>query len=359
MSESNTQEVTELLQKWSGGDADALEQLTPVIYSELHRIAKRYMNRERDGHTLQTTALVNEAYMRLIDWKTARWENRAHFFGVSAQLMRRILVDFARKRPKVANDDRELTRAELSPDGKQFLMRQIRRTQDDIVIINREGNTWRDLTNDLPYDRYPRWSPDGSQIAFASDRGGGYEIWICNSDGTNLRQITFQVNPVSGTSFPTWSPDGKRLIYNYQSRTYLLDLSKPWNEQTPEEIPQTENGAYLVTWDWSPDGKKLVGFYAVKDKGIGVYSFETKSFVKISNSADTIPSFLPDSRHIVFTEGHKILLGNIETKEVKELLTAQPEIPRSPFVSRDGKLLYYIAQSSESDIWLLDNSNNP
>lgn len=94
-------EVTELLQKWSDGNETALEELTPVIYAELHRIAKRYMNRERENHTLQTTALVNEAYMRLIDWKTAKWENRAHFFGVSAQLMRRILVDFARKRPKV------------------------------------------------------------------------------------------------------------------------------------------------------------------------------------------------------------------------------------------------------------------
>ena len=100
-----TNEITELLQKWSDGDAVALEELTPVIYAELHRIAKRYMNRERDGHTLQTTALVNEAYMRLIDWKTAKWENRAHFFGVSAQLMRRILVDFARKRPKVSADE--------------------------------------------------------------------------------------------------------------------------------------------------------------------------------------------------------------------------------------------------------------
>lgn len=104
MSETSQQEVTELLQRWSDGDASALERLTPVIYSELHRIAKRYMNRERDGHTLQTTALVNEAYIRLIDWKTAKWENRAHFFGVSAQLMRRILVDFARKRPKVNNE---------------------------------------------------------------------------------------------------------------------------------------------------------------------------------------------------------------------------------------------------------------
>ena len=101
MYESKPPEVTELLQKWSGGDADALEQLTPVIYAELYRIARRYMSRERENHTLQTSALVNEAYIRLIDWKTAKWENRAHFFGVSAQLMRRILVDFARKRPKV------------------------------------------------------------------------------------------------------------------------------------------------------------------------------------------------------------------------------------------------------------------
>lgn len=100
MPDSDSQDVTQLLKKWSDGDTDALEELTPIIYSELHKIAKRYMGKERGDHTLQTTALVNEAYVRLIDWKNAKFENRAHFFGVSAQLMRRILVDFARKRPK-------------------------------------------------------------------------------------------------------------------------------------------------------------------------------------------------------------------------------------------------------------------
>ena len=105
------QEITKLLQKWSEGDSDALGQLTPIIHAELHKIAHRYMNRERDGHTLQTTALVNEAYMRLIAWKSAKFENRAHFFGVSAQLMRRILVDFARKRPKV--DDKQVFHVSL------------------------------------------------------------------------------------------------------------------------------------------------------------------------------------------------------------------------------------------------------
>lgn len=95
---SKTNEITGLLQAWSDGDAAALERLTPVIYDELYRIAKSYMRRERTGHTLQTTALVNEAYVRLMNWRTARFENRAQFFGASARIMRRILVDFARTR---------------------------------------------------------------------------------------------------------------------------------------------------------------------------------------------------------------------------------------------------------------------
>ena len=111
MPQQDPQELTEILRRWSEGDADALEKLTPAVYAELHRIAKRYMGREREGHTLQTTALVNEAYVRLIDWKNAKWENRAHFFGVSAQLMRRILVDFARKRP--SKKDAALQRVSL------------------------------------------------------------------------------------------------------------------------------------------------------------------------------------------------------------------------------------------------------
>ena len=103
MATRSAHEVTELLQAWSAGDREALERLTPIVQAELHRIAKRYISRERPGHTLQTTALVNEAYVRLIDWKNVRWQNRAHFFGVSAQLMRRILVDFARRRPHMKN----------------------------------------------------------------------------------------------------------------------------------------------------------------------------------------------------------------------------------------------------------------
>lgn len=91
-------DITRLLVAWSEGDESALADLTPLVYEELHRLAHHYMSHEREGHTLQSTALVNEAYIRLIDWKNVRWQNRAHFFAVSAQLMRRILVDFARTR---------------------------------------------------------------------------------------------------------------------------------------------------------------------------------------------------------------------------------------------------------------------
>lgn len=91
-------EITRLLVAWGDGDQSALEQLAPLVQEELHRLAHHYMGRERPGHTLQTSALVNEAYIRLIDWKNVRWQNRAHFFAVAAQLMRRTLVDFARDR---------------------------------------------------------------------------------------------------------------------------------------------------------------------------------------------------------------------------------------------------------------------
>jgi RNA polymerase sigma-70 factor (ECF subfamily) len=90
-------QVSRLLRAWGNGDRAALDRLTPIVYKELRRLARRYMRGERPGHSLQTTALVNEAYIRLVDYSAMRWQDRAHFFAVSAQLMRRILVDHARR----------------------------------------------------------------------------------------------------------------------------------------------------------------------------------------------------------------------------------------------------------------------
>ena len=118
-------DVTAMLQAWSEGDARAFDEVAPLIYSELRRLARGYMRQESPGHTLETGALLNEAYLRLADWKNVRWANRAHFYGVAAQIMRRVLVDYARSkgyqkrgagdRPLALNEA-ALAMAERGPD---------------------------------------------------------------------------------------------------------------------------------------------------------------------------------------------------------------------------------------------------
>ena len=97
-SPGKSREITRMLQEWSGGKQEALDALLPLVYAELHRQASRYLRRERRDHTLQTTALIHEAYLKLIDQRDVDWQNRAHFFGIAAQAMRRILVDYAKAR---------------------------------------------------------------------------------------------------------------------------------------------------------------------------------------------------------------------------------------------------------------------
>jgi RNA polymerase sigma factor (TIGR02999 family) len=96
--DEKAQEITRMLQAWSGGNREALDQLLPLVYAELHRQAARYLRRERPNHTLQTSALINEAYLQLIDQRAVNWQNRAHFFAIAAQAMRRILVNYAKAR---------------------------------------------------------------------------------------------------------------------------------------------------------------------------------------------------------------------------------------------------------------------
>jgi RNA polymerase sigma factor (TIGR02999 family) len=119
------QDITRLLRAWSAGDESALGQLAPLVESELHRLAQRYLRQERPGHTLQPTALVNEAYLRLLDWKNVDWQNRAHFMGMAATMMRRILVDHARHHSflkrggeaiKVSLDAEQIVSSERDPD---------------------------------------------------------------------------------------------------------------------------------------------------------------------------------------------------------------------------------------------------
>jgi RNA polymerase sigma factor (TIGR02999 family) len=114
MGNSSTHEITQLLVAWNQGDQAALEALTPLINQELRRLAKRYMAGERQGHLLQPTALVNEAWLRLIDWQNVEWQNRAHFFGLAAQMMRRTLMEYARVQHREKRGGREGIQVSLS-----------------------------------------------------------------------------------------------------------------------------------------------------------------------------------------------------------------------------------------------------
>lgn len=114
MGDSSRQDVTGLLRRWEEGDKEALEELMPLVYGELRRLAAHYLRIERSGHTLQPTALVHEAYLRLVDQRHVVWQNRAHFFGIAAQMMRRVLVDHARRR---AAGKRNAAAYRIGPEG--------------------------------------------------------------------------------------------------------------------------------------------------------------------------------------------------------------------------------------------------
>lgn len=257
----------------------------------------------------------------------------------------------------VTRGDRRVVRPELSPDGRQFVMRVPRRSQDDIAIVNRDGTNWRDVTNDKFFDRYPRWSPDGKRIAFASDRSGNYGIWTIDLDGTNLRQQTF--GSEHGASFPLWSPDGKRILFQSNFLNAIIDADKDWARQTPEHLPSPEGETHFLAWDWSPDGGKLAGTFDGAESAVGYYSFANQRYEKVAKVEGysmwlSDPMWLSDSRRFVFSAGSKAYLADIVTKHMQEVFDAGQDEIRGIGISNDDRLIYFSLYESESDIWLLD-----
>ena len=253
----------------------------------------------------------------------------------------------------ITRGDRQIARPELSADGTRFVMRMQRRTQDDIVVVNRDGTNWRDLTNDRFFDRYPRWSPDGKKIAFTSDRSGRYEIWMVDVDAGNLRQLTFDSSGAGDTTFPLWSPDGTQIFFRRDGVGSLIDINKGWTEQEPQPLPTPENGGRFLGWDWSPDGKRVIGTISGPTGGIGYFSFETGRYEVVIDFGSS-PMWLPDGTRFIFFTQTRAYIGDIKTKRVREIFSSREGEFRSIDISPDGALLYFTVYSAESDIWLLD-----
>ena len=255
----------------------------------------------------------------------------------------------------ITRGDRHIVRPELSPDGTRFVMRVSRRMQDDILVVSRDGSQWRDLTNDKFFDRYPRWSPDGKKIAFTSDRGGRYEIWMLDADTANLRQLTFDTT--GDTSFPLWSPDGTQILFRGNLVNTILDVNKRWAEQDLRTLAVPPDSQRFVAWDWSPDGKRLIGHLSGPPSVVASYSFETNQYEKLTEFAGESGGgvmWLSDSTRFLFFFNNKLYLSDVKTRRVREIFSSGENQIRSVDVSPDGKLLYFAIYSSESDIWLLD-----
>jgi len=175
-------EVTELLLAWSNGDRTALERLLPLVYAELRRIAERELNRENRPHTLQPTALVNEAYLKLVDQNQAQWENRRQFFGVAAELMQRILIDYARKRFAAKRGGRSL----------KIPLDELPESPDQPVIELSEEKLAELLTLDAALRKLRRLDPEKSRIVALRYILGFSLEETCEALGLSLSTVTRQ-----------------------------------------------------------------------------------------------------------------------------------------------------------------------
>ena len=256
----------------------------------------------------------------------------------------------------ITQGSRSANTPHLSPDGEWLVHDSQLSKQDDLFVIRRDGTGARQLTDDHYKDRQPRWSPDGKRIAFFSDRSGKWEIWMINSDGSGLKQFTYTPG---GATNPQWSPDGTRLAYRNLgggASPSIIEVEKPWTEQSPQVLPPTSDSTNWGAWSWSPDGRKLAGnkLPAGASISILVYFLETQDYEKLSDFGRD-PVWLSDSRRLLFRHEGKLYLIDSQSKKIRELLSVAPnEFGIGVTLSRDDRRMYFSLVTTEADIWLMN-----
>ena len=260
----------------------------------------------------------------------------------------------------ITRGDKETGSPDLSPNGEMFVVRQPARTQEDLAVFDKSGANLRNLMNDKFRERLPRWSPDGKKIAFHSDRSGKYQIWTINPDGSNLEQITFTEK--TGINAAVFSPDGLRLAFTElagnKQTSLILDLTKKWSEQTPQNLPPMPDNESFSVRDWSNDGKKLLFVYFEDDgdeNGIGIFNFDTNNFERITETG-TSPFWLNDNRHFIFTDRNTIWVCDTQTKQISELYKPFAYEIQHANIAPDNKSIFFRYLQIDADVWLLDAS---
>lgn len=247
---------------------------------------------------------------------------------------------------------------DISPDGERLVYTTMADSREDLAVLSSDGNgepRW--LTDDEYKDRGPRWSPDGKQIAFYSTRSGSFEIWLINADGTGLRRLTETGNDKAFQ--PLWSPDGKRLVFtNIRGEASMIEVDKPWREQTPQVLnPKREPPLQFWPVAWSADGSRLLGGSNIDSQSLApaIYSFKTGKLEKLTDHGGISMTWLQDDRRILSIIDGTICITDSVTKQSRPFFSEMPNRIVNFSLSHDNCWLYYIQESVEADIWLLEH----
>ena len=249
----------------------------------------------------------------------------------------------------VTTGSRRWSDPDPSPDGRLVTFYSV---EDGHIYVERsDGTGLRQLTGDSAIDALPRWSPDGSRIAFHSTRGPKLQLWSIRSDGSELRQLT---DADSGVAYPVWSPDGARIVGSEalkRGRSYIFDPAQPGK---PEALPAPDASLspnYMTSW--SADGRWLCGANR-PNNGILTYDLRTRRYERLTDYGEW-PVWFPDSRHVLFVSGPGKAFYFLDrvTRQVRKVFAAGRDVIGPPRLTRDGRQVYYSRRVTEADIWLM------
>jgi eukaryotic-like serine/threonine-protein kinase len=234
-------------------------------------------------------------------------------------------------------------------DGARIVMYSQDRPEGDLYVMNGDGSGLRQITADSAVDRVPRWSPDGSVIAYFSSRGGPLDVWTIRPDASDNRQVTFEGGTVSA-----WSPDGRRIAIAYPEGSMIVEAAPPEGAEAaiaPLPDPDPALGHFTVN-AWSPDGRYLAGSTNYRDTGIIVHDLDSGAYQKLTDFGQW-PVFLPDSRRILFvTEGHELHVVDLRTGDVRRVYESRWDVIGTPRLTADGRWMLFTRRVTEGDVWL-------
>jgi len=254
----------------------------------------------------------------------------------------------------ILQTSRVIVACDVSRDGR-WIVFGTSTPHEDFFLVRPDGSGLRQLTRDGFRNREPRWSPDGSRVAFYSNRGGRYDLWAIGADGSRLELLA--AVPGGRVAHPVWSPDGRRIACDVEEGEALVDLVSPLGERRPRLIPPAGPGASFSASSWSPDGKRLAGVLHQPDgpraPGIVLYSLDGGTYDRLT-ARGTDPHWLSDSRRLIYRDGEKVFVLDTRTRASRQVMAAPPGSDYSDLVpAANDRALYFARKVDQGDIWLL------